>query len=253
LSRQLRIGHGTDAGRQRERNEDAYRTYHGGKFEKIERGSLFAVADGIGGHKAGAEASKMAVDQLWLYFQFPRERFHASRTLEELVRTLNRTVYQAAQRSGSHKRMGCTLSTFHIDPHLRQGYAVHVGDSRIYRYNPKLGFRQVTVDHTDPVRAHELANHIGISEEIYIETSTWLLHSGDRWLLCTDGLTLGASNAEIEAVLSTEPDTQAAVDKLIDLANREGRDNITAVLIDVVDCALSQTHQAETGATSSRA
>ena len=231
---QLNVGHGSDVGRRRERNEDAYRVFHSEKrVRDARRGSIFAVADGMGGHKAGAQASKMAVDQLWLYFQYPAERFHPEKTLVELVQSVNHSVWQAAQSKGSHYRMGCTLSVLHIDESGRQAHVVHAGDSRIYCFRPGTGLRQVTVDHVDADNLNALANHIGYSEQIYIETRSWLLNRGDRWLLCSDGLTKGVTKAELAEVLAGEPDPQAAVDRMIVLANRTGDDNVTAVIVDV--------------------
>ncbi|GMV40407.1 MAG: hypothetical protein AMXMBFR64_21230 [Myxococcales bacterium] len=231
---ELLVGHATDTGKKRDRNEDAYRVFHGEKrVRDARRGAIFAVADGMGGHKAGAQASRMTVDQLWLYFQYPPERFHGERTLLDLVRSANNAVWTAAQEKGSHHRMGCTLSVLHVDEAQRQATVVHVGDSRIYCHRRGQGLRQVTVDHVEPENVNQLANHIGHRQDIYVETSTWLLNRGDRWLLCTDGLTKGVTKAELAQVLDAVVDPQAACQRLIELANRTGEDNVTVVIVDV--------------------
>lgn len=232
---ELQVGHATDVGKRRDRNEDAYRVFHGEKrVRDARRGSIFAVADGMGGHKAGAQASKMAVDQLWLYFQYPPDRFHHERTLTELVNSVNHSVWKAAQERGSHHRMGCTLSVLRIDEAVRQAHVVHAGDSRIYCFRKGQGIRQVTVDHVESDNVNQLANHIGFKDTIYLETSTWILNRGDRWLLCSDGLTKGVSRSELAEVLDAVPDPQAACERLIQLANRTGEDNVTVVIVDVI-------------------
>lgn len=231
---ELFVGHATDVGKRRDRNEDAYRVFHGEKrVVEARRGSIFAVADGMGGHKAGSQASRMTVDQLWLYFQYPPDRFHAERTLIELVRSANHSVWKAAQDKGSHHRMGCTLSVLRVDEAARQAFVVHVGDSRIYCFRPSQGLRQVTVDHVESENVNQLANHIGHREDIYIETSSWLLNRGDRWLLCSDGLTKGVTKAEMAETLETVGDPQEACAQLVELANRTGEDNVTVVIVDV--------------------
>jgi protein phosphatase len=89
------------------------------------------------------------------------------------------------------------------------------------------------VDHVDEQNTNALANHIGYKEDIYLETRTWLLNRGDRWLLCSDGLTKGVTRAELTDVLATVPDPQEAVNTLISLANRTGEDNVTVLVVDV--------------------
>ncbi len=235
MGHQLRAAGVSHPGTRKKVNEDAYRIYHGDpRIERSGRGAILAVADGIGGHKAGGQASRMAVDQLWLYFQYPPERFHGEATIEELIRGVNRAIWEAGRHKGAHYRMGCTLSVLAFDPKFRQAHVFHAGDSRIYRLVPGKPLRQVTVDHSDPGRDHALANHIGKSEDIYIERSSWVLRSGERWMLCTDGLLLGVTSEEIEEVLRSVAEPQQAAQRLVDLANRDGRDNVTVIVADLV-------------------
>lgn len=229
----LDVGSATDTGSTRQRNEDAFRVFHGdARLSGTGRGSLFAVADGLGGHRGGAEAARMAVDQLFLFYQYPRERFQGYDTLVDLIRKANRAVWTGAQQRGALQRMGCTLSVLHVDFRVRQAFFAHVGDSRIYLLRG-TELRQITEDHTDPEHTHVLSNHIGLDEQVRIDTNKWMLRPGDRILICSDGLPLGASHQEMTAELAAPVDAQRMADALIALAARQGLDNATAVVIAV--------------------
>lgn len=230
----LQIAAATHTGLHRDQNEDAYRVYHEDpRVLSAARGSIVAVADGLGGHKAGEYASKLSVDQLFLYFQYPPARFHPHETLLELVRSINRTVYRTAQQPGAHHRMGSTLTAVHFDHALQRAFVVHVGDSRVYHWHPKPGLRRLTVDHTEEGHDSLLTNHIGRAESVEIDASSWKLHPGSRWLLCSDGLNLGVTDKEIAMVLGDAPEPADATNELIALANRTGRDNVTAIVVAV--------------------
>lgn len=229
----LDVGSATDTGSTRHRNEDAFRVFHGdARLAGTGRGSLFAVADGLGGHRGGAEAARMAVDQLFLFYQYPPERFRGYDTLLDLIRKANRAVWTGAQQRGALQRMGCTLSTLHIDFRVRQAFTAHVGDSRIYLLRDGA-MTQLTEDHTDAVHTHVLSNHIGLDEQVRIDTDKWMLQAGDRLLLCSDGLPLGASADEMFETLRGDHDAQCSADRLIALAARQGLDNATAVVVHI--------------------
>lgn len=266
----------TDVGKKRERNEDQFLISDLSKSMLIHQsslpesdhqrlftpsqGKLFIVADGMGGHGAGAVASSLAVYTIASYVLnlmpwFLRlDESHEDDLRQELGTALekcHKNVLSLAQESDKHKKMGTTLTmAYVIWPRL---YVVHAGDSRCYLYRaPKL--EQITKDQTvaeqmmekhllEPEEAEEsrwsnvLWNAVGGgSEEISPEVYNAQLQKGDLLLLSTDGLTKHLSDETIVETLTrplTGPRESAQVkaQKLVDLANHEGgSDNITVVL-----------------------
>jgi len=220
-----------------------------------ERGHLFLVADGMGGHSAGEQASALAVvaiEQFTLNtFQwfFHSDKPEAQTALTQLQTALHHADDRVLEESSGHPElsgMGTTLTlAYHLDAQL---CVVHVGDSRAYLFeNDRL--RQITHDHTvtaDMVRRgdlrpedvakhflrHVITNVVGGNEAgIHVEAHALKLHAGDRLLLCSDGLTEMVTNEAIAAVLRAEPDPEAACRALVAQANGAGgRDNITVLI-----------------------
>jgi protein phosphatase len=238
---ELRWGSATDEGRVREINEDSF----------LADDSLWAVADGMGGHAAGEVASAIAVQTL---------REHAGPSADEIVeamRLANRAVVEQAGRDPSMRGMGTTLSVVALVPGGDDGASdeivvANVGDSRVYRLHDGE-LEQLTDDHSlvgDLVRAgritpaearvHPNRNIVTkvIGNEDDVVADSWIVdpHAGDRYLLCSDGLTDEVEDVAIARVLRATKDPSAAAKELVDLANAAGgRDNITAVIVDVVD------------------
>jgi protein phosphatase len=235
---ELRWGSATDEGRIRDINEDSF----------IADDALWAVADGMGGHAAGEVASALAVQTL---------REHAGDspdTIVEAMRLANRAVVEQADRDPAMRGMGTTLSVVA----LLQGedgdeiVVANVGDSRVYRLHDGE-LEQLTDDHSlvgDLLRAgritpaearvHPNRNIVTkvIGNEDDVVADSWIVdpHAGDRYLLCSDGLTDEVEDVAIARVLRTTKDPSAAAKELVDLANAAGgRDNIPAVIVDVVD------------------
>jgi len=236
MGRGLSIGHLTHVGSRRQRNEDAHAIYwEHPRVVETGRGPLFVVADGMGGHRAGHEASRMAVDQLWLYYEFPEERFHPLQTLDSLFKAANANILESGNRNEAYRRMGTTLSAFSLNAELTEGVIAHIGDSRVYRYQPGGGLIQVTTDHVRPDETHILSRRLGKNEEIEVELIEAPISVGDRWLLCSDGLTCDTTDEEIAELLQEVEDPQEVAMELVAYANREGRDNVTVVIVDVVE------------------
>ena len=226
-----RVGATTDIGQVREGNEDAILIID----------PLYAVADGMGGHRGGEVASNLALQTV--------EQMFAERqgTLTEQVERANRAVFERSQSDRDVSGMGTTLTAA-----LIEGGAVrlaHVGDSRAYLFRGgKL--QLLTEDHTlvhrmvveGEITETEAENHphrsvltraLGVEGNVRVDETKVEVHDGDRLLLCTDGLTGMLSEDEIMSVLQDVRDPQEAVDRLVREANRAGGiDNITAVIID---------------------
>lgn len=229
--------------------------------------AVFAVADGVGGHKAGGVASAMATKEVrWRHFAWQARSALPNPPTEEsaelltsllglVVGGVHQAVLEAAQRPG-HAGMETTLTSLL----LLRGYAfvAHVGDSRLYRLRGgELG--QVTVDHTlawDFVRRgiitaeqaavhphrFNLAQAIGSSEPISIEVHGFPVQPGDTYLLCTDGLSKYVPDEVIcGELLANGECPELAAENLVALSQlytaarppRGGQDNTTVVVVHV--------------------
>jgi len=229
----LRVGVATDVGRVRERNEDSY----------LAREPLFAVADGMGGHRGGNVASELAIETL-SSFRMPAQG--AAAALVEDIKRANLRVMERGASDRDLRGMGTTVTALVTQD--ARAYIAHVGDSRAYLLRD--GLQQLTEDHTLVQRMvregrltpEEAGHHpqrsvltraVGVEDGLDVDELTLDVHSGDRILLCTDGLTSMVDNDAIERILKDEPDPQAAAEQLVSLANEAGgEDNITVVLVD---------------------
>ena len=230
----------SDVGRHREINED----------NMFSGSSVFAVADGMGGHAAGEVASEAAlVPVAELDGSNYDDARAATEALSSAVRTANRTVVSQAKADPNLSGMGTTLTAV-----LVRGdrlHLAHVGDSRAYLLRDGEEINQLTTDHTlveqlvqdgrlsrDEVSSHPqrsvITRAIGVDVEVDVDTLEQVLQPGDQVLLCSDGLSGPVSDAEISDILLSEPDGEAAVRQLIQAANDAGGpDNITVVLLRV--------------------
>jgi protein phosphatase len=230
----IKVGATSDIGQVREGNEDSF----------LLLDPLYAVADGMGGHRGGEVASNLALQTI--------ERMFTSQegTLTEQVEQANRAVFERSQSDRDVAGMGTTLTAA-----LVQGAQVrlaHVGDSRAYLYRDgKL--QLLTEDHTlvhkmlmeGEIDESEAETHphrsiltraLGVDGDVQVDEGFVEMRNGDRLLLCTDGLTGMVSDEQIKTVLEESRDPQEAVDRLVRAANRAGGiDNITAVVIDFVE------------------
>jgi PPM family protein phosphatase len=235
----LRSGSATDVGLVRTSNQDL----------ALETGTLFAVADGMGGHAGGEVASRLAIDSLQAAFS----RHPTGSGLAEAVTTANDVVWQHSIESAELRGMGTTLAAVaQVDEGGRDVLAlVNVGDSRVYRFH-QGELTQVTKDHSlaeemvlsgelTPAEAmvhphrHILTRALGVSPDVDVDLWRIRPERGDRFLLCSDGLTNELGDSQIVEILSTVPDPQEAADLLVEAARGHGgSDNITAVVVDVV-------------------
>jgi protein phosphatase len=221
----------TDIGLVRSNNEDAYLTAP----------PLFAVADGMGGHRAGEVASAGAIRTL------QKEAGHDTDSLVAAVQSANRAVHAEASANPDLSGMGTTITAMMTTNDAAQ--IVHVGDSRAYLLREGR-LRRLTQDHTvvdrlareGKIPAEEVDRHpqrsvleraLGVGPEVDVDVQLLDLRPGDRLLLCTDGLTSMLNDDEIREILLREKDPQTAAQALIDAALAAGgKDNVTAVIVD---------------------
>ena len=231
----------SDQGRVRKRNEDSL-------LVMPER-SLFAVADGMGGHRGGAVASSLAIDAL--QDAFDREAFEGrvqangevprrARELAAAVHMTNECVRSMAFADRELSDMGTTLVAARFSPNKQRLYVGHVGDSRCYRLRQgKL--RQLTTDHTmaslgvTGPSANHLYQAIGVSPGLAIDLIVDKPRDDDLYMLCSDGLSKMVSDDELRDVLLEHEDLESALYTLIEAANdRGGNDNVTVIIIKVL-------------------
>ena len=219
--------------------------------------SLFAVADGMGGHEGGEIASKLAlqvlaeriVDDIVLPC-LADEAISDDGMLDRLRRAVsgvNDAVYMARQKRGND--MGTTLTAFLVRD--QQLFLAHVGDCRAFRWDAS-GLRQLTADHSlvaamvarGQITADEIYTHpqrsivyrsIGDRPITEVDTSVQTLAPGDRLIVCSDGLWEMVRNEGIQDGMMAESDPQAACDLLANRANAAGGDdNISVIVVQVV-------------------
>ncbi len=236
----------SDVGRRRAGNEDSY----------LMRPALgiFAVADGMGGHAAGEVASRIAVETVEAHVDTAYSRLHgrvrATGIMRDAVQAANQEILDRAGRDPTLQGMGTTLTAMALVSRDGCGVVAHVGDSRAYRLRDGE-LLQVTRDQTwvqqqvddgvltpESARVHPFSNilsqALGTDPDVEVEIEEVDVREGDRFLLCSDGLTGMLPDRVIRRILVDAPDVHDAVRRLIEEGNeRGGHDNITAVLVHV--------------------
>jgi serine/threonine protein phosphatase PrpC len=252
LARTLRLEAAelTDVGRRRERNQDNIAHLIPTDSHVLdEKGALFIVCDGMGGHAAGEVASEIGVKTIREeYYNTPGSDVITS--IATAVERANSVIFQHAVDHPELSGMGTTCVALVIAG--GRAFVVNIGDSRAYIIrNGKM--RQVTRDHSwvaeqvrvgllteEQARTHSHRNVItrslgtqpNVTADLFVET----MHNGDRVLLCSDGLHGYVDESDIEQVVTGDNEPNAAVHTLIDMANNNGGpDNISAMLVQLID------------------
>jgi protein phosphatase len=227
----------------RERNEDSFLVVN----IPGRPGVLLAVADGLGGHEAGEVASRMTITALLR--EMPpglRTADQARSWLDRCLAGANREIFTLNESLEGRQQMGTTVTA----AVLVAGRAVirHTGDSRLYRLRDGGCLEQVTDDETlvealvrrgvlsrehakDHPQGHVLCNCLGTRPEAALLAYAFRSRPGDRYLICSDGVSGSLRDPEIEACLRRAGAPRAAVAELIRLSlARGGRDNLSAVV-----------------------
>ena len=252
LARTLRLEAAelTDVGRRRERNQDNIAHLIPSDSHVLDdKGALFIVCDGMGGHAAGEVASELGVKTIRdEYYDTPGSDVITS--IATAVERANTVIFQHAVDHPELSGMGTTCVALVIAG--GRAFVVNIGDSRAYIIrNGKM--RQVTRDHSwvaeqvrvgllteEQARTHSHRNVItrslgtqpNVTADLFVET----MHNGDRVLLCSDGLHGYVDEGDIEQVVTGDSEPSAMVHTLIDMANNNGGpDNISAMLVQLID------------------
>ena len=215
----------------RQRNEDAWRIYQAQEFVTgSTRGCLVAVADGMGGGRAGGEAAWMAVDQLAHFYHAPANQFRGEETLQSLIFRSNDAVTRLRTSSNTHYGMGTTLVAALFDHSGNAVTIFNVGDSAAYLWRGDRHLR-LTTPHVN--EAGELTNHIGMGPGLEIERVRARLAPGDRLLLTSDGVHSYVDDGIIGTLLAGAEPAKIAASITAAADNAGGKDNATALVAEV--------------------
>lgn len=252
----LHVGTALDAGitRKEKPNEDHLLAVHGTHtFNADYRPyGLFIVADGMGGHANGQEASRLVIQHIrnaiipTLLSNVDLDSKHSKELLLEGIQHANLAIYQQNRQQGSD--MGSTITAAILVGSMLT--VANVGDSRTYLYNPQKGLTQVTHDHSmvarlvekgiigaDEIYTHPQRNQIyrclGETASVQIDAFSLPNQPGDTFLLCSDGLWEMVRDKRIQDILQkTLPDASLATQSLMQAAlEGGGKDNISAIVV----------------------
>jgi PPM family protein phosphatase len=246
----------TDVGLQRDHNEDSYAV--------LSEYDLFIVADGMGGHRAGDVASRLATESIADFFRSTSREdatwpFHFDTSLSEEenrlvagIRVANRQIFERSIRSRDCAGMGTTVVGALFSRKKNRIYVGHVGDSRAYRVR-RGSISQLTRDHslfndyimampelTEEQRAelprNVITRALGMQDSVVVDLISDEPQTGDVYLLCSDGLSGMLSDDQILDIVSSTEEAYETCRRLIARANENGgEDNITALVIRIDD------------------
>lgn len=234
----------TDVGRRREMNQDyVYATGQPiGPFP-----NLLVVADGMGGHKAGDFASKFTVEVVKREIAGSRSR-KPEKVMHDAIQVANRELIRVASRDVKLEGMGTTLVVATVIGDTL--YFANIGDSRLYLIDDNI--KQLSKDHSlveemvrlGGIKAEDARNHpdkniitraMGVKDEAEADFYEFRIKSGDKILMCTDGLSNMVEDEDMFGLVKGSRDVVEAVQMLIDRANSNGgRDNIGVVLAEPI-------------------
>jgi len=239
----------SDRGCQRAQNEDAIFLDAGGKF--------LLLADGMGGHERGAEASQSAIDIIQKYFGpevmaaelqditagggVPPEISCVLSLVDDAVNQANKEIYERNQQARLQRFMGTTAVGLIL---VDGGYVVwfHVGDSRLYRWRDSV-LECLTIDHSaymawvrngrkgEPPKKNIITRAIGPNPAVAPSTK-WATHQQDDiYFLCSDGLTDMITEDRITEILNAESDVKVIANNFVEAAkNAGGKDNVSTIV-----------------------
>jgi protein phosphatase len=243
----------TDVGLQRDHNEDAFSCLDGYR--------LYLVADGMGGHQSGEVASSMVADVMAAFFKTTEKEDStwpfpvdpnlslAENRLSSAIKMANKQIFERSVTEHSLHGMGTTVVGLLLNPEHRAAHVAHVGDSRAYRVRDGE-IAQLTRDHSlindylmmmpdmpkeamDVLPKNVITRALGMQDSVVVDMSTEDLQEGDRYLLCSDGLSGQVTDERIrEIIMEHEHELEKAVGALVRESNAAGgEDNVTVVLV----------------------
>ena len=237
------FGAASHVGMLRQQNEDSF----------VAQPDVFVVADGMGGHNAGEVASALAVEGMRAAAQ---AGFASAEAVVAAIGAANSAIHRASGGLTEQRGMGTTLTAVvplaanATEP--QRMVVANVGDSRVYLWRGGE-LKQVSADHSyvqelltegyisaDEARVHPRRNIVtrALGIEGDVNADSWVLPMlvGDRYVLCSDGLVDEVDDEQLAQMLRETPDPQTAANRLVAAANENGgRDNVTVIVVDVVE------------------
>jgi PPM family protein phosphatase len=226
----------SDVGLQRDHNEDTFRC--------LDEYHLYVVADGMGGHNSGEVASAMAVEGMKAFFE-ATEKEDATWPFK----MANKQIYDRSSSDAATQGMGTTLVAILVAPDRSVAHVAHVGDSRAYRIRGGKA-ELLTRDHSlvndylmmmpdmpkeamDILPRNVITRALGMQDSVVVDLGTEDVRAGDRFVLCSDGLSGQVSDEDIaKMVTESGSDMSACLKKLVTASNDAGgEDNVTVVVI----------------------
>lgn len=246
----------TDVGLQREHNEDS--------FLVLDEHDLFIVADGMGGHRAGDVASRVATETMADFFRSTANEdvtwpYHFDTTLSEEenrlltgIRIANRQIFERSIRSREFQGMGTTMVSALFSGRHGRLYIGHVGDSRCYRVRDGevrlmtrdhslindylLAMPELTEEQKGELPKNVITRALGMQDHVVVDLQTDAPVEGDIYVLCSDGLSGMITDEGLLEILSNSVEPEEHCRKLVEQANENGgEDNVTAVVLLVVN------------------
>ena len=256
MALKLRYAGNTHVGMKRSHNED--------NLAILSDENLYMVADGMGGHASGEVASKMAVETVADFFRetakdeditwpykMEKGRKYEENRLAAGIKLANLRIYETAAQNAAQRGMGTTIVALAFSGN--SAFLGHVGDSRIYRLRGEA-LEQVTEDHSllnDYIKMKDLTEQeienfphknvivraLGMKETVQVDVAHEEPEVGDLYLLCSDGLNGMVTDADIRRIMiENRNDLEKCCNALIQAANEGGgNDNVTVVLVEIVD------------------
>ncbi len=251
----------TDVGLQRDPNEDS--------FAILKEHALYIVADGMGGHRAGDVASRLATEAIVDFFRTTATEdftwpFHFDARLSEEenrlltgIKIANRQIIDRSNRSREYQGMGTTVVGALFNGKRGKMYIGHVGDSRAYRVRNGqivqmtrdhslvndylLAMPELTEEQRSELPKNVITRALGMQDQVAVDLQGDDAQIGDVYVLCSDGLSGMIDDAEICQVVNGSHDLEEACRRLVALANEHGgEDNITALIVRVENDAEPQ-------------
>lgn len=238
----LKFTGSTDKGNIRSNNQDYYHIDSEGRF--------FIVADGMGGHTGGEEASRIATVEIQTYLEANWQSSQpAMEILETALLKANQAILADQQINPQRADMGTTVVVVFF-PVQETPLCAHVGDSRVYLFRDSE-LQQITEDHTWIAKAikmhditpeegrlhpyrHVLSRCLGREDLQKVDIQPLDIKLGDSLLLCSDGLTEELTDQDIQSRLQQATSLDTATSSLVEGAKEQGgHDNITVVLVSV--------------------
>jgi serine/threonine protein phosphatase PrpC len=212
---------------QRADNEDSTGVH------KLASGLIAIVTDGLGGHRGGRVASNLAVQEFIARYLTLSVNHEPHDAAVQALAEVNRTLHARGLSDPTLTHMGTTFTALILADSIM--HVLHVGDTRAYRLRSGR-LERLTRDHNlaDEGQPNILYRAIGTDAEVEIDHAAHYARSGDRYLLCSDGVHGVLSDTLLITLLETDPDMQAGAERIVDAALCAGStDNVTALTLEL--------------------